>query len=404
MTVQSAAPPPDARRSAAEGDPLQNAQALAPHLATAAGQIDRQRRVPQPLLDAMIGAGLFRILVPRSLGGLESDPVTFLRVIETIAGAEAGTAWNLCQNAVCGTTAAYLPSQVARTVFGDPGAILAWGPPAGAPPQARIVEGGYQVTGRWSFASGGRHATWLGGICALLEPDGKPRLGPEGKPLWRTMLMPAAQVTFSDVWDVLGLRGTASDAFSASHLFVPHDFSVVRDAQDERREPGRLYAFSTLSLFALGFACVALGIARSLLDAFVGLAQEKIPRAMTGTLAGNAETQSDVAQAEAKLRAARHFLLDTVERAWAVAAPGETLSLELRIDIRMAASHAILSAKQVADMAYEAAGTTAIFASNAFEKRFRDMHTLSQQLQGRKSHFQSIGKFLLGLEPDTSFL
>lgn len=218
------------------------------------------------------------------------------------------------------------------------------------------------------------------------------------------MLLPAAQVAFTDVWDVVGLRGTASDSFSASRVFVPRNLSLVRDAQDERREPGRLYAFSTLSLFALGFAGVALGIARSLLDAFVSLAREKTPRAMTGTLAGNAEIQSDVAQAEAKLRAARHFLFNTAEAAWAAAAPGGTLSLKERVNIRMAASHAIESAKQVADFAYESAGATAIFASNEFEKRFRDMHTVSQQVQGRKAHFQSVGKFLLGLAPDTSFL
>lgn len=404
MNSRLSPPLPGEHRTTLEGDSLKHAQALAPRLAAAAGQIDRQRRVPQAILDEMIAAGLFRMLVPRSLGGLEADLIAFLRVIETIAAAEAGTAWNLCQNAVCGTTAAYLPLQAARTVFGDPGAILAWGPPTGAPPQAQVVEGGYRVTGQWAFASGGRHATWLGGICPLLDQAGKPLQGTRGQALWRTMLMPAAQVTFSDVWDVLGLRGTASDSFSANQLFVPIDLTVVRDAQDERREPGRLYAFSTLSLFALGFACVALGIARSLLDAFMRLAQEKTPRAMSSTLAGDAETQSDVAQAEARLRAARHFLFETVERAWAAAMPGGTLNLEQRIDIRMAASHAIQSAKQVADLAYESAGSTGIFAANAFEKRFRDMHTVTQQLQGRKAHFRSVGKYLLGIEPDTNFL
>jgi alkylation response protein AidB-like acyl-CoA dehydrogenase len=403
MIAKPAAPAPHADR-AAEPDLLGRAQALVPRIAAAAESIDRERRIPEPLLTELLDAGLFRMLLPRSLGGWETDPVTFIRVIETVAGAEASTAWNLCQNAVCAMTAAYMAPAVARKVFGDPRAILAWGPPAGSDACGTAVEGGYRVSGTWSFASGMRHATWLACLCPIREPDGKPRSGDGGKPVWRTMVFRPEQARISDVWHVLGLRGTASDSFTLDGVFVPAAFAVARDDARELREPGRLYSFATIQLFPLGFGCVGLGIARSMLDAFERLARDKTPRGMPSPLRDNAETQSDVGQAEGKLRSARAFLYDTASGIWAAAQPGVPLTMEQRVEIRLAASHAILSARQVADLAYEAAGATAIFGTNPFEKRFRDMHTVAQQVQGRKAHFQSVGKFLLGLEPDTAFL
>jgi alkylation response protein AidB-like acyl-CoA dehydrogenase len=115
-------------------------------------------------------------------------------------------------------------------------------------------------------------------------------------------------------------------------------------------------------------------------------------------------TQSQVAQAEARLGAARVYLLASLREIWAAVGRTGTLGLDQRVAIRLAASHAIRQAREVADFAYHAAGGTAVFTRNAFERRFRDIHTVAQQLQGRDDHFETVGKFLLGLEPDTTFL
>ena len=113
------------------------------------------------MLDKLHEAGLFRLLLPRSSNGIETDPLTFFHVIETIARADGSTAWCLSQAGGCAMSAAYLDLPVAHAIFGnDPRAVVAWGPG----PKVRAVEceGGYRVTGVWSFNSGGRHATWLG--------------------------------------------------------------------------------------------------------------------------------------------------------------------------------------------------------------------------------------------------
>ena len=218
------------------------------------------------------------------------------------------------------------------------------------------------------------------------------------------MLFPAASVEVVDVWHVSGLRGTGSDAFTVTDLYVPHAYSVSRDDPAERRHPGPLYCFPAGSLYASGFAGVALGLARAMLDAFVELAREKTPRGGHRTLRDNHVVQSEVAQAEARLRSARMFLLGSLGEIWGEVGRSGTLTMEQRMTIRLAATYAIHQARDVADAAYAAAGSSAIFTAGAFERRFRDIHAVTQQLQGRQSHFETVGQFLLGLDPDTQFV
>jgi indole-3-acetate monooxygenase len=386
----------------ADAEHVERARALAPLLEASAEQVEAGRRLTATLLDGLHQAALFRLLLPRVLGGAEIDPATFVQVIEEIAKYDGSAAWCLCQAGGCAMTAAYLSAEVARQVFGDSHAVLAWGP--GPDARAVAVDGGYRVTGTWSFASGCRHATWLGGHCPILDTDGSPRRRPDGRRQERTMLFPAASAEIVDVWHVSGLRGTGSDAFSVTDLYVPHEYSVSRDDPAERRQPGPLYCFPAGSLYASGFAGVALGLARAMLDAFVELAREKTPRGGRRTLRDNHVVQSQVAQAEARLRSARMFLLGSLDEIWGEVGRSGTLALEQRMTIRLAATYAIHQARDVADTAYAAAGSSAIFTAGAFERRFRDIHAVTQQLQGRHAHFETVGQFLLGLDPDTQFV
>jgi alkylation response protein AidB-like acyl-CoA dehydrogenase len=377
-------------------------QALAPRLAGWADQIEQERRLPPPLVDALIEAGLFRMLLPRSLNGGEVAPATFASVIEAVAKIDASTAWCLSQASGCSMAAAYLEPAVAWRIFGDRRAVLAWGP--GADSHAVAVPGGYRVTGRWSFASGCHHATWLGGSCQIVEPDGRRRTRPDGTPDSRTMLFPATAAEIIDIWQVSGLCGTGSDAFAVADLFVPAEHSIARDEAAERREPGPLYLFMHNNLYAAGFASVALGIGRATLDAVVELAQAKTPRGFRGLLRDSAVIQSQVAECEARLRSARAFLHTTLHDVWAAVTASGQLTLEQRVLIRLAATAAIHQAARVVDTTFHAAGATAIFTSNPFERRFRDMHAVTQQVQGRQDHYETVGRFLLGLEPDQGFL
>jgi indole-3-acetate monooxygenase len=378
-------------------------QRLLPEIAAHADETERGRRIAAPLVASMLEAGLFRMLLPRPFNGFETDPLTFTAAIEEIAKADASTAWSLCQTAVCAMVAAYLPPETAAEIFGrDPKAVLAWGP--GPNGRAVAVNGGYRVTGNFAFASGGRHATWLGAHVPVFDPDGSQRVTSTGAPFVRTVLFPASAAPMTDIWHVVGLRGTGSDAYAVKDLFVPETHTLGRDDPADRRYAGVLYTLPTNCFYSCGFASLALGVARAMLDAFIALTKEKTPRGFKHTMRNSAVTQTEVAEAEARLRAARLYLRGTLGEVWESVQRTNTLSMAERMAIRLAATHTIQEAVAVADTAYHAVGATAIFQSNPFERRFRDIHTVAQQLQGRRSHFETVGKYLLDLDYDVAFL
>ncbi len=149
---------------------------------------------------------------------------------------------------------------------------------------------------------------------------------------------------------------------------------------------------------------MACGIARGALDNFVDVARNKVPRGMKSPLRDNAVVQSGLAQAEVNLRAARAFLLQSMADIWKDLVAGTSITVEQRVIIRMAATHAIHKGREAVDFAYNAAGATAIFEGHPLERRFRDIHTVTQQLQGRLSHFETVGAWMLGVEADLTFV
>jgi indole-3-acetate monooxygenase len=379
------------------------AEAVRPAVAAASNEIESKRRLPPALLDKLHEAGLFRLLLPRSSNGIETDPVTFFHVIETIAQADGSTAWCLSQAGGCSMAAAYLDLPVAHAIFGnDPRAVLAWGPG----PKVRAIEcdGGYKVTGVWSFASGGRHATWLGAHSPIFAADGSPRLDVDGLQQERTMLVRAEEVQWTDIWNTVGLRGTASDQFALNDFFVRADHSITREFDRERRESGPLYRMGAGTCYQVGFAGVACGIARGALDSFIDLACNKVARGSRSPLRDNAVVQSGLAQAEVNLRAARSFVLQSMADIWKNLCAGATITVAQRITVRMAATHAIHKAREAVDFAYNAAGATAIFENHPLERRFRDIHTVTQQLQGQLKHFETVGAWMMGAEADLTFV
>jgi alkylation response protein AidB-like acyl-CoA dehydrogenase len=381
---------------------LEAARALAPTIAKYADRVEAERRLPALLADALHEAGLFRMLLPRSLGGAELDPPAFVQVMETVAMADASTAWVLGQTAGCSMVAAYLDPVVAKAIFGPPRGVLAWG--SGPRGSAVRVDGGYRLTGSWSYASGIREASWVGAHTFVVNPDGSPRRHADGPAVIRTLLFPVEQARITDVWDVMGLRGTGSDTYEVDDLFVPDAQSAARDDAAERREQGPLYCFSSGHLYASGFACVSLGIARALLDAYVDLAGAKIAHRATKPLRESPVVQAQVAVADARLRAARSHLLATLTEVQDAARDTGEVTLTQRVRIRQAASFASREGREVGTLVFHAAGAEAIFASGPWERRLRDLHTVSQQLQGRDDHFEAVGRFLLGLPPDSPFV
>lgn len=379
-------------------DYLQRARNIAPLIAEYACAIESARRLTPQVVKTLIDGGFYRMLQPRFLGGGELSLVAFCEVIEEIAKADASTAWCLAQCSTCAMAAAYLDRNTAVTVFGPPEGIVAWGPPA--PSEARVVPGGYRVTGSWNFASGGHQARFLGGQSFVVDADGTRMRRADGEPVIRMMLFPYEAAEISDVWDVIGLRGTGSDTYSVKDLFVPEQMSFARDEEVDRRENGLLFKFSTSNIYSFGFAAVALGIARQMLDDATKAAAEKTPGGSKRAMRDNNVVQAHIGRSEALWRAARTYLHVTARDLWQAMAEKPELTVGQKLEIRMASTHAIQQSGAVVDALYHMLGSTSVFRKHPFERRFRDMHTVMQQLQGRESHYENIGQVLLGVDPD----
>jgi alkylation response protein AidB-like acyl-CoA dehydrogenase len=277
--------------------------------------------------------------------------------------------------------------------------VIASGAPGG-PQKAIAVDGGYRVSGRWRYASGSRHSNWLGAHCTVYERDGSLRLSRDGKPLdQRTVVFPKSHATMIDVWQVMGLRGTGSDDYELNDHFVPEAYSYMRESDDDRREKGPLYRFSIFNMFGMGFCAVALGIARTVLDDFMKLAIEKGVQYSGMRLRDNHLVQGQVGLSHTRIEAARAYVLDIYNQLYAAASRGESFSQAQRFATRGVTCYAIQQAREVVDFCYHAAGGTAIFESNPFERRFRDMHTVTQQSQAHVSNFEHLGQSLMGLTP-----
>ncbi len=378
-------------------DYVARAQALVPAIEAAAERIESERRIVPEIVAALHEAGIFHMLLPPPLGGGGADIVAFNEVIQTIAAADASTAWCLGQQIASTQAAGYLDPEIAREIFGPPDGAAAWGPPSGA--KAVVTDGGYVVNGRWRFASGSGHCRWIGGHSAVIEGDGRPRLDDKGRPVLRTMLFRKEQATWQDIWHVIGLRGTGSNQYEVRDLFVPESYTTWRDQPSDRTNDGPLYDIPLLTLYGIGFSGVGLGLARASLDAFMTLANSKTGRGGRGMLRDNSVIQSEVAKATGGLNSARAFLREMLEEIWDAVNRGRA-TLDQRARLRLAITGALEQSVRVVDFAYTAAATSAIFNGSPFERRFRDMHTVTAQGQAHMANFESAGQALFGMEPN----
>lgn len=389
----------EAGRRGARDDVIARAKSVTGLLKAAAPRIEQERELPKDVLEALHKARMFRLLLPRTLGGDELDLRTHAEVLEIIASADASTAWVMSQGAGCAMASAFLAPDVAKRWFGPSNAVLAWG--AGTQGKATAVKGGYRVTGTWTFASGSRHATLLGGHSLLFEADGTPRRGPDGQQVDRTLLFRRDQALVKDVWHTVGLRGTGSDTFSVEDLFVREEDTLDRANPGELHEPGTLYKFNTTLAYGVGFCALQLGIARGMLDELTALAMTKTPRGATMSLRESPVFQTELAQLEARYGAARAYLHKTTEDLFAaVEAAGGDITIDQRARMKLTTTYVINSMFEVTTACYRAAGQTAIFPTNPFERRMRDAMTASQQTQARGTNYITAGRVLLGLEPD----
>ncbi len=384
-----------------ESLPVGKARALVPSIIAEADRIEREQRVPDHLVEALTDAGLFKLLAPLGLGGTETDLVTYARTIEVLAAADASLAWCVAQASPLAMRMPWADPEIARAILTPRLAVLASGT-ASAQTRAVAAPGGYRVTGEWRFGSGGHHSTWMLGEVRVYGLDGSPELLSDGRPRTTIVTFPQSVVTWHDAWQVSGLRGTGSDTYAVTDLFVPDE--QVIDVTLQPRTPSKLNCIPIRAAHGAGFAAVACGIVRVMLDTFEDVAQGKTPKAGMTVLRENAVVQSQVGRAEAILGAARAYLHETLQEAWEFAGTHGELDLALRVQMRLANTHALQEAARAGDMMHMAAGSTAVFQSSPFERRFRDLHAATAQVQAQQLHYETAGQFFLGIDPDRAWI
>lgn len=379
---------------------LEAARALAPRVRPHSAEIEAARSLPAAIVEEIARAGLFRMLVPRVIGGGEVTPLTMIRVIEEIARADGAAGWCVMVGASTGLLAAYLEEDVAREVYGDPLVISA----GVFAPMGRAIEEGeyYRVSGRWPFASGVAHATFRLGGAVVMGPGG-PRLSPEGEPLIRQILFRAEETQILDTWTVSGLCGTGSHDMVVGSALVPRRRSVAL-VEDRPRHPGVLYRFPLFGLLSLGIAAVALGIAREAIDAFSSLATQKKPLYSKRSLAEREVVQIEVGKAEGLVASARAFILETAAEVTEAAATRGELTDQDRARLRLSATHATMASAEAVDRMYNAGGGTSIYAASPLQRYFRDIHVVTQHAMVAPAMYGVVGKVLLGVGGDVRML
>lgn len=374
-------------------DVLEAAKALAPQIKAAADEIERGRRLPLTLVQAMKQAGVFRMPMPRSWGGPEVDPLTQIRIVEELSAADPSVGWCAMIGSDGGFFSAFLEDSVGRALYPD--LDLVTGSSTRPSGRAVVVPGGYRVSGRWPFSSGCQHSTYLTASGTVFE-DGAQRFLPDGTPETRLCIMRAEQCQIIDTWTTTGLRGSGSNDFAAEDVFVPAEHTFNTRTSPVLRE-GPLYAFPFT--FIVNGAGVPLGAARAAIEALVELASGKQTLAGTG-LRNEAWVQTAVGRADVLLGAARGYVFDAVGDFWETILKGDQPSLRQRARFRLALAGASELCVQAVDLMYQAAGGTSVYAPHPLDRLFRDAHTVHQHITNSPKVFETAGKMLLGLEPE----
>jgi alkylation response protein AidB-like acyl-CoA dehydrogenase len=382
--------------------PLERARAVAPVLERNAQRAEDERTLPAESVAALAEADLFRVALPRELGGGEADFATAIAVWEEIARADGSAGWTLMANGSGSAAAsAYLSDDAVAKVFGgDPAATVGG---QFAPRGAGVREaGGWRVTGSYGFGSGSGHSRYVSAGFVPME-NGAPVMLPSGLPDLRVGFVPREEIEFADGWHVMGLSGTGSYDYAVPGRFVPDGFHFPLFGREPLRggETFRaLFRLNMMPMTAAGHAAFALGVGRRALDE---IRRESATRQRMGDptpLAGRLTFQRGWAEADAKLRAARLLVLDAFAALEATSRAGRPDTPAQRALVRSATCFATDAAREACDFAHLRAGTVAIRDGSVLQRCFRDIHTASQHVFIGEKIYADAGSVLLGAVSD----
>jgi alkylation response protein AidB-like acyl-CoA dehydrogenase len=390
-------------RFAIDDELLDRARALEPIIREHAEMTERGRRLAPAVIDAMRAAGLFRMFTPRSLGGLEVDPITAARVAEEIASFDSAAAWSLQAGNTGAWWAARFTEEGVAEIFADGPDLLA-AASFSPPHRAEEVPGGFRLSGRGPLASTIHDSAWVM-MTGIVFDGEQPRMTPMG-PAIVALLMRTTEVEIVDTWHSLGLRGTDSNDVAANGVFVPtsRSFFVSPMFEPNRHFSGPLYRLPALASVDVVVVPVALAIARAAITELRNVSDRKTPLGSMKTLRHRASVQRALADGEARLRSARLLFYDAVTASWQRALSGEPATLEHKADLMLASAHAVHSAAEVVDLMHRVAGTSGIYTRSRLERHFRDAQTIRHHGFVCESRLETVGQVYLGVEPEFGFV
>ena len=393
-TVHTLAPKADA------GGLTAAAHGFAGELRDRAAEIETTRQLPQDIANRFAVAGFYRMAVPEALGGLEVSPQEISSVIDALAQADGSAAWCVMIGSTTGLTAAYLEPDAAKRIYGETPETITAG--VFAPMGTATLDGDAAVVrGRWAWGSGSHNAQWVFGGSRLLR-DGEPVLNDRGQPATQMFAMPTDDLVLHDNWDPSGLAGSGSSDFEARDVRVPLGHGADITCPPALANP--LYAFPVFGLLAVGIASVATGLARQAIDEIIEIGGGKVPQGSRKTLAHRPQAQAELAQGEAELRAAKAFLADAVGAAWDAARGEGVINVDLRRDLRLAATHATTASARVVDRMYLLGGGSSVHRTCPLQRAFRDVHVATQHMMTAPATWELTGRLLFGLETDATTL
>jgi alkylation response protein AidB-like acyl-CoA dehydrogenase len=371
---------------------LADIRELAPNITTRIAEIEAGRRIPLDLVDALRSIGVFRVFVPQSHGGLELDLPTALEIIRALGRIDGSVGWTAMIGSGGDIFASLLPRETYEQVYQNgPDVIIAGSAqPAGG---AEAVAGGWQVDGRWPFASGCQHADWMVGFCVMSE-GGKPLPGEGGRPLVRGFLLPARDWQIEDTWYVAGLKGTGSHHIALRDKVVPAE-NFFDFPNGVPCLSGPLYQ-AVPQLVPLMHGAITVGMAEGALDELVELADTGRQQLRATVPMRESETfQGELGRVAAEVRAARAFLEAEAASHWRHALAGTLKNEALLTQGTQTAIWLAATCVRAADACFALGGSSALYETSPLQRRLRDLHVAAQHGIAQQRHYASAGKLLL---------
>jgi alkylation response protein AidB-like acyl-CoA dehydrogenase len=353
-------------------------------------EFDRERYIPDNIVDQFKDIGVYRAFVPKKFGGTERSPSEFLKLIETISAEDGSAGWV----ASFGMNPAYLASlpmsSLEKVWEKSPDVVFAGG--IFPPQKAEKVDGGFIVNGRWQFASGCMGASLLG---VGIMPD-------DGNKLPRMAVLPADKVTIEKTWTVHGMAATGSFDLVVENVFVAEDMTFIRGGSPTIDAP--FFKYPSLSFAAQVLSVTALGIARSAIDNVVNSAKGR--KSVTGApnLGERHYAQIDIAKAEAKVRSARAFFYEATDEVWDTIMAGQKPTAHQISMIRLATTNVARECAEATRIAYNLSGMQGAYLDHPLSRCFRDAHLVTQHAFMGEITYQNAGAIMFEHSPFPGYL